>query len=92
MGLQQYYMTIRNGKGYSIRYIICALFIIFSGQGISLANDIKNILIISVDALHPNAISAQSSKNIYRLMEQGVYTLDGQSTDQPLTLLAHYPD
>ena len=76
-------------KHNSNRYIICALIFFFSWQGISFANDIENILIISVDALHPDALSAKTSKNIYRIMKQGVYTIDGHSTDPPLTLLAH---
>lgn len=89
MRLQYFNMAVIHRIKYSIRYVICALFIIFPGQGISFASDIENVLIISVDALHPNALSARTSKIIYQLMEQGVYTLEGQSTDPPLTLLAH---
>ncbi len=89
MRLQYLNIAVIHRIKYWIRNVVCVLFIIFSGQGISLAGDIENVLIISVDALHPNALSARTSKNIYRLMEQGVYTLEGQSTDPPLTLLAH---
>ncbi len=89
MRLQYFNMAVIHRIKYPIRYVIYALFIIFPGQGISFASDIENVLIISVDALHPNALSARTSKIIYQLMEQGVYTLEGQSTDPPLTLLAH---
>jgi predicted AlkP superfamily pyrophosphatase or phosphodiesterase len=49
----------------------------------------ENILIVSIDALHPKALGPKSSPHIYKLMEKGVYTLKGQSTDPPLTLISH---
>ena len=49
----------------------------------------ENILIVSIDALHPKALGPKSSSHIYKLMEKGNYTLKGQSTDPPLTLIAH---
>ena len=48
-----------------------------------------SILIVSIDALHPDALSQSRTKNIYSLMEKGVFTLEGQSTTPPLTLLSH---
>ncbi|MCP4720914.1 MAG: alkaline phosphatase family protein [Desulfobacteraceae bacterium] len=69
------------------------LFIIFFigsvNPGPSFANQIKTVLIVSIDALHPKAIDPKTSANIQKLMEQGVYTLDGFSTNPPLTLLSH---
>ncbi|MDD9301318.1 MAG: alkaline phosphatase family protein [Desulfobacter sp.] len=47
------------------------------------------ILIVSIDALHPEALSQTQSPNIYSLMKKGRYTLKGQSTVPPLTLLSH---
>ncbi|MDA3918017.1 MAG: alkaline phosphatase family protein [Deltaproteobacteria bacterium] len=53
------------------------------------SNEIKSVLIISIDALHPAALGSKTTKNIHNLMKQGVFTLDGKSTDPPLTLLSH---
>lgn len=47
------------------------------------------VLIVSIDALHPEALSQSRSPNIYSLMENGVFTLKGQSTTPPLTLISH---
>jgi len=55
----------------------------------SFAKEVKTVLIISIDALHPKAIDPKISTNIQQLREQGVYTLDGLSTNPPLTLLSH---
>ena len=49
----------------------------------------KNILIISIDALHPKALGPKSSPLLDSIMKQGVYTLAGQSTAPPLTLISH---
>lgn len=48
-----------------------------------------SILIVSIDALHPEALSQKRSPNIYSLMEKGSFSLKGQSTSPPLTLLSH---
>ena len=56
---------------------------------ISFAASVKTILVISIDALHPDALGPETSKNIYRLMQQGSYTLDGHSTHPPKTLVSH---
>jgi Type I phosphodiesterase / nucleotide pyrophosphatase len=58
-------------------------------EGAWLANDLKNILIISLDALHPKALNPKTTRNLQQLMDQGVYTLYGSSTTPPLTLVAH---
>ena len=49
----------------------------------------ENILIVSIDSLHPRALGPESSPHIYSLMKKGVYSLKGQSTDPPLTLISH---
>ena len=61
----------------------------FSLSGAVFANEIKNVLVISIDALHPKALNSKTSNNLQQLMEQGVYTLDGFSTNPPLTLVSH---
>ena len=57
--------------------------------GIAFATPFENILIVSIDALHPKALGPKTSTNIYKLMEKGTYTLNGNSTSPPLTLLSH---
>lgn len=71
------------------RYLLCAAVVICTSVSATSDMGLEKILIISIDALHPDALTAQTSKNIYRLMKQGAYTLDGKSTNPPLTLLAH---
>ncbi len=65
------------------------LFVLILSTGIVSADEVKNILIISIDALHPKALNSKTSSNLQKLMEQGVYTLDGFSTKPPLTLVSH---
>jgi rhodanese-related sulfurtransferase len=58
-------------------------------EGGAFANQFENVLIISVDALHPKALGLKTSTNIHTLMDKGAYTLNGSSTTPPLTLLSH---
>jgi hypothetical protein len=53
------------------------------------STEIKSVLVISIDALHPDALGSKTTKTIHNLMKRGVFTLDGKSTDPPLTLLSH---
>ena len=53
------------------------------------AASLKNVIIISIDALHPAALNAGTTPTIYGEMRQGAYTLEGQSTNPPLTLISH---
>jgi len=53
------------------------------------AASLKNVIIISIDALHPAALSARSAPTIYKEMRKGNYTLDGFSTTPPQTLISH---
>lgn len=47
------------------------------------------VLLVSIDALHPGALATASSPVLNTLMDRGTYTLDGRSTEPPLTLVAH---
>ncbi len=72
-----------------IRFLsLLTLISLFTGHGAA-AQSLENILIVSIDALHPKALGPKSSPHIYSLMGKGVYTLKGQSTNPPLTLLSH---
>lgn len=53
------------------------------------AASLKNVIIISIDALHPAALNAGTTPTIYGEMRQGAYTQEGQSTNPPLTLISH---
>ncbi|MFW5810892.1 MAG: alkaline phosphatase family protein [Thermodesulfobacteriota bacterium] len=53
------------------------------------AEPLRNVLVVSIDALHPDALGPEASPAIAGMMRQGAFTLNGQSTDPPLTLLAH---
>lgn len=53
------------------------------------ASEIKTVLIVSIDALHPAALSKKTSPTLDRLMHSGRYTLEGQSVTPPQTLIAH---
>lgn len=50
---------------------------------------LKNVVIISIDALHPSALGPKTAPAIYREMTEGVYTLEGRSTNPPKTLVSH---
>jgi predicted AlkP superfamily pyrophosphatase or phosphodiesterase len=53
------------------------------------ARDVETVLIVSIDALHPDALSEKTSPTLYALMRSGRYTLEGKSIDPPKTLIAH---
>jgi hypothetical protein len=68
--------------------IVIILFLILIPILVS-AKEIESVLIISIDALHPVALEAETSKTIYSVMKKGTFTLRGQSTSPPVTLLSH---
>ena len=51
--------------------------------------EIETVLMVSIDALHPAALSEQASPRLQRLMRSGRYSLQGQSVTPPQTLIAH---
>lgn len=53
------------------------------------ARDVETVLIVSIDALHPDALSEKASPALHALMRSGRYTLAGKSVDPPKTLIAH---
>ena len=68
--------------------LIQIIFVIYWAAA-SNAADLKNVIIISIDALHPSALSARTTPTIYQEMREGAYTLDGYSTNPPKTLISH---
>jgi len=75
-------------KKYARVFIIMILILALLPCLIS-AGEIKSVLIISIDALHPDALGENTSKTIHSVMKRGVFTRKGQSTSPPLTLLSH---
>jgi len=53
------------------------------------AGHLNNVVIISIDALHPDALQQAKIPTLSKLMRSGSYTLDGNSTEPPKTLIAH---
>lgn len=65
--------------------IILALFTAFAAQ----AERMNSVLIVSIDALHPAAVTAENAPNIMTLAGKGVISLNGRSTNPPKTLISH---
>lgn len=55
----------------------------------ALAAAYERLLIVSIDALHPDALGAEVSPTLHGLMLEGRYTLEGRSVSPPKTLIAH---
>ena len=53
------------------------------------AADYQTVLIVSVDALHPAAVSSKNCPNIFRLAQDGYYTDKAVGTNPPKTLISH---
>ena len=66
--------------------VFCLAFLL-AGPG--QASDIETVLIVSIDALHPAALSENTAPALHALMRPGHYTLAGRSVDPPKTLIAH---
>lgn len=53
------------------------------------AADIPNVVVVSIDALHPAALAKDVSPNLWQIMYEGQFTLDGKSVTPPQTLINH---
>ncbi|OPY14183.1 MAG: 2,3-bisphosphoglycerate-independent phosphoglycerate mutase [Syntrophus sp. PtaB.Bin138] len=49
----------------------------------------RKVVVISIDALHPDAIEMKKPKNILSVMSRGVSTMKGSSVSPPMTLVNH---
>lgn len=49
----------------------------------------NNVVIISIDALHPDAVTQENAPNIMEIADKGVLRLNGRSTKPPKTLVSH---
>jgi predicted AlkP superfamily pyrophosphatase or phosphodiesterase len=71
------------------KQIFIQIIIVLTWAVASNATSLKNVIIISIDALHPAALNAQATPTIYEEMREGAYTLNGYSTNPPKTLISH---
>lgn len=71
------------------RWFVCAMTLATVMAGVANAERFKNVVIISIDALHPDALKNAAPPVLQKLMDSGAYTLDGRSTEPPKTLIAH---
>ncbi len=69
------------------KIIVFCLALLLIGPGHAI--EIETVLVVSVDALHPDALSAKTAPTLHTLMRPGRFTLAGQSVDPPKTLIAH---
>lgn len=53
------------------------------------AHAADTVLVVSIDALHPSALSVKTAPTLHALMQSGRYTLEGRSVEPPKTLIAH---
>lgn len=67
-------------------FFSCCLLLALSS---SPAVAVDSVLIVSIDALHPAALSATSAPGLHALMQPGRFTLQGRSVVPPKTLVAH---
>ncbi len=76
---------------YQFSLLCLALFLTPSaGPAEADAAKFKNVVIVSIDALHPSALTAQHSPITYGLLKQpGAILSEGVSTSPPKTLIAH---
>jgi predicted AlkP superfamily pyrophosphatase or phosphodiesterase len=49
----------------------------------------RNVVLVSIDGLRPDAIAAFGAENLLRLMEEGTYTLKARTIDPSKTLPSH---
>ena len=72
-----------------MKKIICLLLILIAS--VTFADELKynTVAIISIDALHPDAVQRQYAPNLFKLIDSGFYSPEGTSTKPPKTLIAH---
>src|SRR5688572_15415303 len=85
---------IRHAMPRSARYAFAALALPMVASAADstatpMARVSKHVVIVSIDGLRPDAISAFGAKNLQRLMREGSYTLKAQTILPSKTLPSH---
>jgi len=70
-----------------MKRLIFILILLFSFSAYAEKN--RTVIIISIDALHPDAVNLVKPKTIGMIMKKGFYTLKGKSVHPPKTLVNH---
>lgn len=73
----------------SKKAVFCIVFLFLLIAGPASSQSIDTVLVISIDALHPDAMEKGTTPVLGGLMKQGAFTLKGMSVDPPKTLIAH---
>ena len=60
-------------------------------SAVSFADTVKyqTVAVISIDALHPDAVQKNFAPNIFKLIDSGFYTPKGMSAKPPKKLISH---
>jgi predicted AlkP superfamily pyrophosphatase or phosphodiesterase len=74
-------------RPFQLIVVVCILITI--NEGNVYAAKLNNVLIISIDALHPDALLMADIPTLRMLMDSGAYSMEGRSTQPPKTLIAH---
>lgn len=74
-------------RPFQLIVVVCILITI--NEGNVYAVKLNNVLIISIDALHPDALWKADIPTLRMLMDSGAYSMEGRSTQPPKTLIAH---
>jgi predicted AlkP superfamily pyrophosphatase or phosphodiesterase len=72
-----------------VKIIYLIIVLIFSFNLSAISGQFDKIVIISIDALHPDAVTEVNCPNIFKYIKNGLYIPDGKSTIPPKTLIAH---
>lgn len=70
-------------------YFIVILCFVFSLTSYAQSIEPMQIVVVSIDALHPDALNHENSPLLIEIMQSGHYTLHGKSTHPPKTLISH---
>lgn len=73
---------------YHLKKILIALLLLLIPR-VLIAADIPSVVVVSIDALHPLALVKKVSPNLWHVMQEGRYTLEGRSVTPPQTLINH---
>lgn len=71
-----------------MKYIILSILFVFSISAFA-EHKYNTVAVVSIDALHPDAVRRDFAPNIFRLIDSGFYSSRGLSSRPPKTLVAH---
>ncbi|UOD35726.1 alkaline phosphatase family protein [Deferribacteraceae bacterium V6Fe1] len=72
-----------------MKIIYAIIMLIFSFNLSAISGQFDTVVIVSIDALHPAAVTEVNCPNIFKYIKNGLYISEGKSTTPPKTLVAH---